>query len=91
MAGICYLSTVENDLIIEADHSSGLLDILALTQFGTWEPIATVAINHPQIMERYRTPLLLRFGYSQAFQSDIPQDVGDVRGVIPHDNLPLQS
>jgi hypothetical protein len=77
--------------IVEADHSSGLLDILALTQSGTWEPIATVAINEPEIINRYRTPLLLRFGYSQAVQSDMPHEVGDVRGVIPQDNLPEQS
>ena len=77
--------------IIEADHKSGLLDILALTQSGSWEPIATVAINEPEIIRRYRTPLLLRFGYSQTFQSDLPHDVGAVRGVMPQSNLPLQS
>ena len=69
--------TNENQ-IIEADHNSGLLDILALTQFGTWEPIATVAINTPEIVNRYRTPLLLRFGYSQALRPTFPKR----RGVV---------
>lgn len=63
---LCNLSMANENQIIEADHSSDLLDILALTQFGTWEPIATVAINASEIIERYRTPLLLRFGYAQA-------------------------
>lgn len=77
--------------ILEVDHSTGFLEVLALTQSGTWEPIVTVAINEPEIINRYRTPLLLRFGYSQAFQSDMPHDVGDLRGVIPQNSLPEQS
>jgi hypothetical protein len=77
--------------IVEADHNSGLLEILALTQSGTWEPIVTIAINEPEIVNRYRTPLLLRFGYSQTFQSDCPQTPGRSSGVMPQSSLPEQS
>jgi hypothetical protein len=80
-----------NEQIIEADHSTGLLDILTLTQSGTWEPICTVAINSNEIIDRYRTPLLLRLGYSHATQLDVPQRPGEYSRVIPHRNRPEQS
>ena len=78
-------------LVIEIDHDSGHLQILALTQFGNWEPVLTLDVNAPEVISRYRTPLLLRCGYSHDFQSDIPHDVGDKRGVIPQDSRPSQS
>lgn len=77
--------------VIEIDHDSGYLEILALTQLGSWEPIITLDVNAPEVISRYRTPLLLRCGYSHDFQSDAPHDVGEKRGVIPQDNLPSQS
>jgi hypothetical protein len=77
--------------VVEVDHDSGHLEILALTQTGSWDAILTLNPNAAEVVGRYRTPLLLRFGYSQDFQSDIPQAESDKRGVMPHDSLPVQS
>ncbi len=62
--------------VFEADHSSTFLEVLALTHSGRWEPIVTVAISEPEIIQAFRTPLLLRFGYAQTVQSDLPQAPG---------------
>ncbi|HKO95642.1 MAG TPA: hypothetical protein VJU86_01530 [Pyrinomonadaceae bacterium] len=59
---------------INDDHE--LLNVLGLTRSGLWEPIATIHVNNREIVERYRTPLIVKLGYTHSFQSDIPQRPG---------------
>jgi hypothetical protein len=64
------------DQIIEIREDCGLMDVLVLTRHGSWEPLATIQIDTREVIERYRTPLLVKFGYTHSDQSDRPQEPG---------------
>jgi hypothetical protein len=63
-------------MITEVENNKRFLSVLALTRGGTWEPIATIEIDSREVVERYLTPLLVRFGYEHCVQSDFPQEPG---------------
>ena len=81
----------DSTTIFQANHDYKYLDLMFLSKNGTWHQIATVQINSPEMLENHILPLLFRFRYSHCDQSVIPQDVGDVFGVMPQRSLPEQS
>lgn len=87
----CAINEYMGERVIEVPLNAAFIEILALTQTGSWDAIVTLDPNAGEIVGRYRTPLLLRFGYSHNFQSDGPQLELEKRGVIPQRSLPSQS
>jgi hypothetical protein len=85
---------MENDSapqIIEADHKLGLVEYSGLNAVRYLGTDSHGRHKSPADYGTLTNALTLKVRIFAAFPSDIPQDVGDVRGVIPHDSLPVQS